>query len=183
MSKITKNTKNKIINKVVQVEFGSDQTQRVEATAFADNFLKGFGIYVGLYNKINGTALSVESALWEESIMKSYQMISNLVRTTNTLNKIPQAPAKIASKAPKSTKKLSYEAFQAENGTSVAHLIYAFLKNNEPMTRTELATRLKLRLSTVCGQIVPLQDAGLVSVIGTKIDEDSNRTVEILKAA
>ncbi len=182
MAKITRTTKQGITNKALEVGFNADQMYRAEAKVYTDAFLASFGIYVGFYNKINGTALSVEQALWEDSILTAYQVSAMTVRNTNKANGIPKAPAKAASKAPKSTKRLSYEAFKTENGTSVAHLIYKALKQDPAMSRTEIATSLQLRLSTVCGQIVPLMEAGLVQVSGTAIDENSNRTVELLTA-
>ena len=183
MAKITKNTKTTVTNKALEVGFDSNQSYRAEAKMYTDAFLASFGIYVGFYNKINGPALSVEQALWEDSILVAYQVSAMTVRNTNKANGIPKAPAKAASKAPKSTKRLSYEAFKAENGTSVAHVIYSALKtSSEPMSRADLAATLKIRLSTICGQVVPLEEAGLIQVVGSKIDADSNRTVELLTA-
>jgi hypothetical protein len=185
MAKIQTNTKNQLTDVALAKGWNADQMYREEAKQFTQDFLTKFGVFVGLYNKTNGTVLSVEDALFTESILDLYVQATNLIKNTSNPSSTTVAAASQVksnvSKKPKSTKKLSYEQFQVENGTSVAHAIYTFLKKQDvPMSRLEIATAMKIRLSTVCGQIHAMAEAGLVHVVGEKIDENSNRTVELL---
>jgi predicted transcriptional regulator len=83
----------------------------------------------------------------------------------------------------KSTKRLSYEQFQTEHGSTVAHKIYRFLREqNTALSRQQIANEMGIRLSTVCGQIHPMLDAGLVVTQGTTTDPDSGRKVELIFA-
>lgn len=135
----------------------TSETATLNATG---EFLLEFAGFVTAYNAANGTNLSVES----------YTIIANPVKVKGK-------------KAAKSTKALSYEQFQQENGSSVAHAIYKMMKaEGVPMSRVEIAQTLAIRLSTVCGQIHLMLEAGLVAVVGTKVDENSNRTVELIQA-
>jgi len=132
-----------------------------------------FGIFVGFYNKINNTSVSVKAALSDLEIVSLYEKAAVVTKCTPSLIK----------KQVKSTKSLSYEQFQVENGTSVAHAIYKHLRTTKStLSRTEIADSLAVRLCTVCGQVNAMLTAGLLEVAGTKIDELSNRTVEILRA-
>jgi DNA-binding transcriptional regulator GbsR (MarR family) len=182
MAKITKQTKVQQITNTILSDFNSDDSYREEARIVTENFLKSFGIFVGLYNKLNNTVLSVEDALYEDTIMQAYKTMSAELKTVKKIVGTPEAITKMVNKRPKSTKLLSYEAFKASNGSSCAHLIYTELKKSkEPMTRAELSSVLDLRISTVCGRINELEEAGLVWVVGTKVDEDSQRQVELLQ--
>lgn len=190
MAKITADTQNKLTDAALAASWSSDQMYREEAKKFTQDFLAKFGIFVGLYNRLNGTSLSVEQALWTTDMVELFQAVSQGIQAAagnsqpNTIAvasvRQPNSRKKLTGK-PKSTKRLSYEQFQVENGTSVAHLIYKHLKaQNTPMSRTEIAKALNLRLSTVCGAVFSMIDAGLVYVSGRTIDQDSNREVEIV---
>ena len=151
----------------------TDHDYAAEAKLFNENFLCKFQLFVDLYNKLNNVTLSVNDALWVESIVDQFTAVSI------TLQAQTATPIK---RNTKSTKLLSYEQFNAENGTSTAHTIFNQLRGKQPQTRSELAVALDMRLSTVCGQVTPLLVAGLVRVVGTKLDSSSNRLVETLVA-
>ena len=139
--------------------------------------LEEFGIYVGLFNKINKTSISVKEALRTERMVHQYIAVSSGMQAETVTAET------IISKRSKSTKALSYAQFQVKNGTSVAHSIYQRLKSSKtPQTRYELASTMSIRLSTICGQITPMEIAGLVKVVGTKKDPITLRTVELLVA-
>lgn len=176
MAKISKTTMNKLVNQTVTDSFDNDQAYRTEAKKITDDFTKKFGIFVGLYNKLNSTKFSVEQALQEDALVDTYFTISDTLTKADATNKPTSKPTV------KSTKALSYEQFKEENGDSVAHLIYNHLNTNGFLSRREIATQLKLRLSSVCGRIAELEEAGLVYVCGTKLDTDSNRMVELISS-
>lgn len=134
-----------------------------------------FGVFVGLYNKINNTSFSVKSALADSELVELFKATTQSLKT-NTTTDSSKSQAKSSS-----TKKLSYDAFQNSHGTTVAHLIYKLLKTSKkPMSRTEIAQELNIRISTVCGQVYKLMEAGLCKVAGTKIDSESEMKVETL---
>ena len=79
------------------------------------------------------------------------------------------------------TKVESYREFQANYGADVYQQVYsAISQSDEPMSRADIAGSTGLRLSTVCGRVAELIEAGAVYVVGTKIDERSDRNVEVL---
>lgn len=177
MAKLTSKTKNELTDIIVDVVYDESQFYRQEAKALTEDFLKKFGIFVGLYNKLNSTALSVENALYDNDIVAQFRIVSGLMQNNV---KSPKT-ASTGIKRPKSTKLLSYEQFQLENGTRAEHSIYKLLKKqNQGLSRTEIAKKLSIRVSTVCGAISRMMEAGLVTVTGIKIDEETNRKVELL---
>jgi DNA-binding transcriptional ArsR family regulator len=186
MSKVSQRTQNQLTDVVVAQGFNADQIYREEAKAYTQNFLAKFGIFVGLYNKLNNTSHSVENALCTSLILDQYIATAAFLQgnTTASTPTVARKTAKVKTNGkPKTTKALSYADFQEENGTAVAHAIYAYLKKqNQAISRSEIAKGMGIRLSTVCGQIFPMEEAGLVTVVGTKIDESSGRSVEILIA-
>lgn len=140
------------------------------------NFNAKFGIFVGLYNKLNGTTISVADALQCQAMLDAFAITSASLQSNST-TQLVQSQAKSAG----STKKLSYEAFQKDYGSSVAYKIYTHMKKtNTKMSRAEIADSMGIRLSTVCGQINAMVKAGLVQVTGKKIDKASKREVEVL---
>lgn len=76
------------------------------------------------------------------------------------------------------TKLLSYSASQ--NTSSANHLKIIQLLQKQDMSRNELADASGLRLSTVCGRVKELLDAGFVAVVDKKLDPATNRMVEVL---
>ena len=133
-----------------------------------------FGVFVGLYNKLNNTSFSVKQALSTPELTQLFAATAQTLQS-NTIT----TSSKSQGKSSKSTKKLSYEAFQTEHGTTVAHAIYSYCKTQGvSLSRAEIADGLNVRLSTVCGQVFNLIEAGLLVVDGTKVDENSGREVE-----
>lgn len=186
MSKVSQRTINQITDAAVIKGWNADQSYRDEAIVYTREFLAKFGIFVGLYNRLNNTSFSVEQALWKTEILDKYTAVSFFLQGNSSVFSIT-APKKFKrvkiERKPKTTKTISYQDFQTEHGTSVAYCIYKFLKQqNEPFSRAEIAKQMGIRLSTVCGQIFSMEEAGLVTVVGTKLDEESQRTVEILVA-
>lgn len=186
MSKVSQRTINQIADAAVIKGWNSDQNYREEAIAYTKDFLAKFGIFVGLYNRLNNTSLSVEQALWKTEVLEKYTAISFFLQGNSSVfsTSAPKKVKKVKMNGkPRTTKAISYQDFQTEHGTSVAYSIYTFLKKqNTPLSRAEIAQQMGIRLSTVCGQIFPMEEAGLVTVVGTKIDENSQRTVEVLMA-
>ena len=136
--------------------------------------LTSFGVFVGLYNKLNNTSFSVKQALSNPELTTLFaataQTLQSNTITTSVKNQV---------KSSKSTKRFSYEAFQTEHGTTAAHAIYSYCKTqNKSLSRAEIADGLNMRLSTVCGQVFNLIEAGLLVVDGTKVDEKTGREVE-----
>ena len=79
------------------------------------------------------------------------------------------------------TKVLSHNHFMKHYQGAVYQSIYHDLRNYpEPRSRSEIAQRLNLRLSTVCGRIGELLESGAICVVGHTIDPETNRTVELL---
>jgi len=63
--------------------------------------------------------------------------------------------------------------------SSVRNLVLTALKNG-PLTRNEIAETIDRRLSSVCGRINELLRDGLVEVVGTTQDSETDREVEVL---
>ena len=135
-----------------------------------------FGVFVGLFNKLNNTSFSVKEALSNPELTQLFAATAQTLQSNTTT-----ASVKSQAKSSKNTKKLSYEQFQTEHGTTVAHAIYSYCKaQGVALSRAEIAEGLNVRLSTVCGQVFNLIEAGLLAVNGTKVDENSGREVETL---
>lgn len=178
MAKIAQNTKTQITDTFLNTFFNNDQNQRPQAILMAEEYIAKFGIFLGFYNKVNNTSIGVDQGLHIPDLVKLYNDT-----ITDVKNKIVCPAVVAASKKPKSTKLLSYQAFQNNYGTSVAHTVYKTLKtSSQALSRVEIAQQANLRLSTVCGQVSLLKQSGLVKISGTKIDPDSNREVETLEA-
>ena len=79
------------------------------------------------------------------------------------------------------TKVQSYIEFKEHYGSKVYQLVYDTIENAElPLSRREIADRAGIRVSTVCARVAELQEAGAISVTGTKLDSDSLKRVEVL---
>jgi hypothetical protein len=80
------------------------------------------------------------------------------------------------------TKVASYHFFMKHYYGQVYQTVYNTLSSSETsLSRAEIANRSNLRLSTVCARVAELMEAGAIRVVGTKIDSDTNRKVEILE--
>lgn len=81
------------------------------------------------------------------------------------------------------TKVASYAYFMEHYYGKVYQTVYNTLSSSDtPLSRADLANRSGLRLSTVCARVAELLEARAIRVVGTKIDSDTNRKVEILEA-
>jgi hypothetical protein len=133
---------------------------------------KEFGIFVGFYNRLNGTSISVRRATKIPQLVKLFHNSKNLlVYAHSTLE------AKQVDFNSKSTKVKSYEAC---NLPKLCNEIFTFIKNNPGYSRYEIAQSLGRRVSTVCGIAKILLDSGLIEVSGSTVDEHSKRVVETL---
>jgi hypothetical protein len=132
---------------------------------------KEFGIFVGFFNKINGTKFSVEAAAKNENITSLYSSLSTLVAQTGSI---------IEAQTPKrsTTKSLSYSLLDAPR---VDREVYDFLAKNPPKTRAEISLGTGLRLQTVCGAVNRLMQNNLVQFTGKLVkDPETNRWVELV---
>lgn len=165
---MTKSTKNEITVEQLSSQIG---TLNNPTPKTLNKYIKSFGIFIGLYNKINNTRVSVEAGLNEEALVKLFN------KTSKGLAK------KGSTTSPKSTKRAAWEKFNTSNGTTLSYEIYTFLKSSGgSYSRADIAAKLKLRLSTVCGRVADLKNSQLIQVVGTDIDPTSQCKVELLKA-
>lgn len=81
-------------------------------------------------------------------------------------------------KKPKPTTK-SKSLKSLGNTTALQEKILTCL-DEEPLTRSEIATKTNLRMSSVCGRVNELINKDQVQVVGEKQDEDSGRWVELV---
>jgi hypothetical protein len=81
----------------------------------------------------------------------------------------------------KQTKVDSYTRFLEEYQSGTYQKIFDIIaSSDEPLSRAEIAARGQMRVATVCGRVAELIEAEAISVVGKKLDEDSNREVEVL---
>lgn len=125
-----------------------------------------FGIFVGLLNKTNATKYSVKQAQSNPAIVAMFTSIQGVILG---------APV-----STQSTKSKSWTITHLETATNCRALVYKFLKNIGPSTRQEIASFTSLRLSSVCGRVNELIADNKLVVIGTVIDPNSNREVELI---
>jgi hypothetical protein len=143
------------------------EVSRQEAADQADTFLKSFGVWVGFFNKVNGTQVSVASALSDPAMRSLFKDSYNTTRT-----------AVVRPQRMRSTKSVAYDPIHV--GLS-ADFIFAELTKRPNSSRNDLFETTHLRLSTVCSAVNKLMRDGRVVVSGTKIDPITNKTVETLK--
>ena len=87
----------------------------------------------------------------------------------------PKAPKKMI------TKVNSYNDFMKTYASQSYQLIYQALRSSpDPISRADIAEHSGLRMSTICGRIAELLEAGVVSIAGTKKDSDTNKEVETI---
>lgn len=130
---------------------------------------KKFGIFVGLYNQLRATKVSVKTASVDPAILAAFEQVAD------TIGQIPE----VDSTSYKSTKRLSYESLDLpEIDMSVLH----FINNNPGLSRREISQQGNFLLQTVCGSVNRLLDKELIYVSGRKWDEDTKRNVGVLSA-
>ncbi len=134
----------------------------------SNEFTKAFGIFVGLFNKCNGTQYSVKAALQQIQLVELF----NSVRCQSQYVNAVITPFNPGSTRHKSHNKLDHGR--------LATTIYEFIKDNPGHSRREIAENLNMRLQTVCGQVNVLVREGFIHVAGTKKDIETKREVETL---
>jgi len=77
------------------------------------------------------------------------------------------------------TKSKSYEKSK-KGASSVGLAIQKAISARGELSRTELAEHTGIRLSTICGQVKRMLNEGQLIIVGSKIDKDSDREVELL---
>jgi hypothetical protein len=133
---------------------------------------KEFGIFVGFFNKVNGTKFSVESAARNLNLTNLYLSFATLAAQTASVVE--------AQNSKRSTKSLSYSLLDAPR---VDREVYDFLAKNTPKTRAQISKELGMRLSTVCGAVNRLMQNNLVQFTGELVkDPETNRLVELVTA-
>jgi len=134
---------------------------------------KQFGIFIGLYNRLNGTKLTVRSASKNSVLVSLFESTQLTLGQVHTLS---LAQDEVACQA-NSTKSRSYSLLDMPG---VDGNIYYLLKRSTSLSRADIALALNMRLQTVCGAVKRLIDNGLVVVNGEKLDTQTNRHVETL---
>jgi hypothetical protein len=134
---------------------------------------KEFGIFVGFFNKVNGTKFSVESAAKNSNLVNLYLSFATLAAQTGSV---------VEAQNPKrsSTRSMSYSLLDAP---AVDRKVYDFLAKNLPKTRAEISKELGMRIQTVCGAVNRLMQNNLVQFTGELVkDPETNRLVELVTA-
>lgn len=137
-----------------------------------EQYLKRFGVFVGLFNRATGNGLNVKDAL------KSAEMISLFEKTCTQFNEVKDIAERVPKKQP-STKRRSLDK------TDVSHLqkkVLAYLKANPKSSRRDIENGTGMFLQSVLGRVSELLDKKLIYVSGEKLDNLTNREVEVLSA-
>lgn len=136
---------------------------------------KAFGVFVGLYNKLNDTNLSVKQAATIDSLVKTFNASQQFLKEAHTNVVSKQFDCGVPDSG--STKFKSYSLLDMPN---VDKKVYDIIVKNPGLSRYEITGRLSNRLSTICGAVNRLTNNGFVRATGTKIDEETQRQVETL---
>ena len=96
---------------------------------------------------------------------------------------IAQDVLAIAYQKTKSTKRRSYESYMTKYGKTKKDEVYDFLRKTDiPLSRQEVANFMGEKVSTICARVNELMHEGFVVQCGTKKDEETNKTVNLLRA-
>lgn len=133
-------------------------------------FRKAFGIFVGVFNEVNGTSHSVEYALKQIHMLNLFK---NLKEAAQEVNKYVKPNTKA------STKRKSYDALNIPN---LDNKVFEFIKENPRKSRAAISEDLEMRLQTVCGCVNRLIKAKLIYASGTTRDRETGKEVEVLSA-
>lgn len=173
MAKIQTRIINQLTDVALSKGWSGDNSYREEAREWVQNYISSFGIFLGFYNKVKGTTLSVEDALHNEEIVDQY------TKTRLSITSKPATTTEIKPKQ-KSTKSNGYDKIKSKS-SGLNTLIYNYIKDqNTFYTRSEIALLLDLKLSTVCGRVHELISNGNLFVAGIKKDPETNVNVELL---
>jgi len=83
-----------------------------------------------------------------------------------------------------STKFSSYVDFETKHGKTKRFEVYKYLKAVDlPLSRQDISDFTGEKLSTICARIHELKQDGLVVVVGTKRDPETNKKVQLLTTA
>lgn len=137
-----------------------------------EQYLKRFGVFVGLFNRATGNGLNVKDAL------KSAEMVELFEKTCAQFNEVKDIAERVPKKQP-STKRRSLDK------TDISHLqkkVLAYLKANPKSSRRDIENGTGMFLQSVLGRVSELLDKKLIYVSGEKLDNLTNREVEVLSA-
>lgn len=137
-----------------------------------EQYLKRFGVFVGLFNRATGNGLNVKDAL------KSAEMVELFEKTCAQFNEVKDIAERVPKKQP-STRRRSLDK------TDVSHLqkkVLTWLQENPGSTRREIENGTGMLLQSVLGRVSELLDKKLIYVSGEKNDRLTNREVETLTA-
>ena len=133
--------------------------------------------YCKLFEVIYGQNMMGNMGIFKDAMENVKKTIANKEfddLLTSEMEKLPDAAG---------TSYESYEETKATNMGEVQQLIYSCITSSEfPLSRTDVANRLNLRIQTVTARVRELVKAGSIKVEGTKIDKDSGRKVSLLVA-
>jgi hypothetical protein len=128
---------------------------------------KEFGIFVGLFNKVNDSKISVKNALKNKEMVELYESVQVSVKKDVKINTT-------------STKRRSLE--QTDLPKTRAE-VYDYIKKNPSKTRWGISVGMDRRINIICGRVNELIESGLVYVDGEAIDLNTGRKVETISAA
>lgn len=78
------------------------------------------------------------------------------------------------------TKLKAYAELKASRRLQPMEQMVLFVLGDGPLIRSEIAERAGMRLSSVCGRVRSLLDAGLIEVRGNKPCPETGKTQELL---
>ena len=134
---------------------------------------KAFGVFIGLYNRSNGTNFTVKSARENAFLFKTFRNCQAglaLAHAHGTRHATLPSPRI-------STRRASLARLDVPE---VDEKVYQQIQLFPGYSRSELSQLLGYRLSTVCGAVNRLMKQGLVFVCGRKKDPETGKTVEVL---
>lgn len=133
---------------------------------------KAFGVFVGLYNKLNETEISVKKA-WKDPLFQTLFMNAELTLLQHSVKNNPRYQHLSSTK---------FKSYSLLDIPKVDNQVYQFLLKNPDLSRAEISDFTGIRLQTVCGAINRLMHNQLVIVIGEKRDIETEREVQTLRA-
>lgn len=119
-------------------------------------FKKHFGIWLGLYNSLTGSKWTVKEASNDSKMVKIFS------KTSVSLLKGKKDIPKFINTSAEAFDKLDFQPLDFD--------VYRFITKNPDLTRHEIAHKMGIQLSTICGSIRRLIDDGHIKVIGYRRD-------------
>ncbi len=140
------------------------------------NYYSSFGIFVGLYNKLNGTFWSVKDAFANTEIKNDFMNVSMFLKSDPEFKET--IPTEFREYKQTSTKSKSFFNL---NKRGAAWKIYTTLvASDNALSRQDIADASGMALCTVTGQIPRLIRGNYIRVSG-KRDGPHNQIVEIIE--